>query len=134
MVIEDISERIRRIESALTLRGIRFDKLGSSSPSDSTISDGLIKLQELRSEWSDRVEECTEIFREAYNLCGPEYPNRYIVWLHDYEGMIWDRVARRVSYSPAQVRRFADMGYAEIYAVMPEEWRRSSIPDAMPGS
>lgn len=133
IVIEDVSERIRRIESALRLRGVRFDKIGASAPTDSTVSDGLIRLQELRAEWSDRVEECTGVFREAYNLCGPEYPNRYVVWLHDYEGMKWEKVGERVNYSEPQARRIAKIGYREIYEVMPEEWRRAPIPDAQPG-
>lgn len=133
VAVEDVSERIRRIEAAMALRGIRFDKIGSSSPTDSTISDGLARLQELRAEWSDRVEVCTAYFREAYNLCNPEYPNRYVVWLHDYEDMTWDEVAEKVNYSKAQTRRIAKLGYEEIYYVMPAEWQSLPIPDAQPG-
>lgn len=129
VVIEDLSDRIRRVESALTLRGVRYDTVGASSPTDSAISDGLAKLQELRLEWSDKVEECADYFREAYAVCGPEYPNRYIVWLHDCEGMTWDKVARRVYASRSSVCDNAIKGYTEIYEVMPEEWRRS-LPNA----
>ena len=130
MAVEDLSERIRRIESALTLKGVNFDKLNTTPSSDSTISDGLAKLQELHTEWNDKVDECIDYFKEAYALCGPEFPNRYVVWLHDYEGMIWDAVAVRVHYAKSTTRNMALVGYMEIYNVMPGEWK-SVIPKSI---
>ena len=69
---------------------------------------------------------------EAKLLCRPVHERRHALWLHSVERLSWDETARRMGYSSAQTRRLAEIGVRELYALMPERWRREPIPNAAP--
>ena len=130
--IEELDARITKIESSLRPKGIDFDKVGKSSPTDETMPHGIASLIELRQRWNDVVAASKDDMSRAYDICRPEHPNRWVIWLHIVEGRSWELVGRKMGYSADHVRRLARLGYAEIYEEMPEEYRRYTIPNAVP--
>lgn len=124
----------------------RIDELRSSMDGLSSMSDGAIgggasdpmasglaALDALQAQWSDVAEAYAGDIAQATAICSPSMPERHAIWLHTVERMTWAQVARRLGYSEVHVRKnLAVVGIAEIYAEMPEEYRRYSIPNAAP--
>lgn len=97
------------------------------------MASGLAALEDLQAQWSDAAETYAADIAAAVAICPPSSPERHAVWLHSVERMTWGAVARRLGYSEAHVKKdMAPRGIAGIYADMPEEYRRYSIPNAAP--
>lgn len=126
-----IAEDIARIEARLELMGIA---LGAPSAGDGrdALPDGVAKAAELRDEWAGAMAHHADELAEAKRLCRPVHECRHVLWLHVVERRTWDETARMVGYSSAQTRRLAEVGVRELYALMPERWRREPIPNAAP--
>lgn len=129
--IDDLDDKITKIESALILKGVSFDGMGVGGGEDA-MGEGVASLLELRDEWNGLVIRCADETRAAYELCSPVYPFRWALWLYHVEGYRWIEVARRVGYSEVHVRRNAyRSGVAEIYYAMPEWARRNAFPGSV---
>lgn len=130
--VREIELRIKSIENRLGILGVSFDKVNVSTSSEGDkIGSGLADIQELREELKDRLTAYELLFQEAQDICQPRYVGRYAMWLHEVESREWEYVGRIIGYSERQTRTVADGGVVEIYELMPEEYRRYSIPDAI---
>lgn len=90
------------------------------------------RLEELQQHWFEVFSLGADEQAEARRLCLPIYEKRYICWLHWVERLSWEAVGRKIGRSETQTRRLAKEGIAELYALMPERWRREPIPNAAP--
>lgn len=129
--LSEIAEDIQRIESQLTLMGMSFDE-GHGSGNHDKLADGVIKAQELRQRWQDNMAHFSDDYDHAKELCLPVHPSRYALWLHEVEGYTWAFVGRKIGYSERQAKTMGHQGIIDVYYVMPEEFRRDPIPNAMP--
>lgn len=127
-----IAEDIARIEAGLELHGMSFDAAGAAPGGRDRLPDGVAKAAELRDEWAGAIARHGDELAEAKRLCRPVHACRHAVWLHSVERRTWDATARMLGYSNAQTRRLAEVGVRELYALMPERWRREPIPNAAP--
>lgn len=126
-----IAEDIARLEARLELLGVSFETSGTVGEHDA-LPDGLAKAAELRDEWAGAITRHADELAEARRLCLPVHERRRALWLHVVERRTWDATARMMGYSVRQTRRMADEGIRELYALMPERWRREPIPNAAP--
>lgn len=128
-----IKDRIQDIQNSLILTGVDFDKHGSCpSSSPDKIPDGLIRLNELREELKDRLVSYAYLLEEARDLCEPHNIARWALWLHYVDGKDWASTGKIIGYSERYTRSIADAGIRELYMLMPEEYRRYTIPNAAP--
>lgn len=126
-----IAEDIARLQARLELLGVSFDASSSAGGHDA-LPDGVAKAAELRDEWEGAMARHADELAEAKALCRPVHECRHALWLHTVERLTWDATACRMGYSSAQTRRMAEIGVRELYALMPEQWRREPIPNAAP--
>lgn len=129
--MEAIESDIARQNARLDLMGIPYGAV-PSAPSPDALPDGIARLCELRERWSEEYCAYSGDLERARELCRPVHENRNILWKYYIEGQTWDGIARKKVYSERQVRRNAASGVTELYYLMPEEWRRYSIPNAAP--
>ena len=131
--LAEIAEDVARIEARLELMGVSFDGAGAASGCGrDALPDGIARAVELRDEWAAAMARHADELAEAKRLCRPVHERRYALWLHSVERRTWDATARMLGYSNAQARRLAEVGVRELYALMPERWRRDPIPNAAP--
>lgn len=126
-----IAEDIARIEARLELMGASFETASAGGGRDA-LPDGIARAAELRDEWAGEMARHADELAEAKRLCRPVHECRRALWLHAVERLTWDATARAMGYSSAQTRRLAEVGVRELYALMPERWRREPIPNAAP--
>lgn len=128
-----IAEDIARLEARLELMGASFEAAGAPSGGmRDALPEGVARAAELRDEWAGEMARHADELAEAKRLCRPVHECRRALWLHSVERLTWDATARAMGYSSAQVRRLAEVGVRELYALMPERWRREPIPNAAP--
>ncbi len=97
------------------------------------MADKLARIHELEAKWATAAAESAEAIAVAASMCPASEPERYCLWLHYVERMTWSEVARKLGYSVQHVRGYlAAIGYVELYTMMPEEYRRYTIPNAAP--
>lgn len=131
--IREIEIKIRQTKDRLDLMGVAYDKVSvSTSTIGDSIGEGIATLEQLTQEWAERIKKYEKLLDQAKSMCLPHYVGRYAMWLHEVECREWEYVGRIIGYSERQTRTIAESGMKEIYVLMPEEYRRYSIPNAMP--
>lgn len=129
-----IASRISEIEAHLTLLGVSFDKVGSmpTTSDGDKLGSGLIDLFEAR----ERLLEKNSLYRAEYeqacNLCEPHNRPLWALWLHYVQGKDWNVVAKILNYSERNIHYLANEGIQKLYPLMPEDYRRYTIPNALP--
>lgn len=136
--VASLDASMRAIEADIACQNARLDLMGVSlgerggAANRDALPDGVIKLMELREKWSEEYAQLADDLERARELCEPLHANRRAVWLHFAERMTWAEVGRAIGYSERNAKRIAETGIRELYALMPEEWRRDPIPNAAP--
>lgn len=130
--LEIIDGEMAYVQSRLTLCGYSYEGMRGGSSSGDQLPEGVIKLMELRQRRDDECAHFADDHARAQDLCLPIHPNRHVVWLHYVDGHSWDAGVRVYGYQDRQTRRMGEQGIVELYYLMPEEWRRNPIPNAMP--
>lgn len=129
--IRELEARISDVRERLDGLGASIDGAGGGSGGD-RMADGVARIAELEDEWSARVSACYEEIERARDMCSPRHVGRYAMWLHVVEGRTWAYVGRVIGYSERQAKRIADGGARDLYALIPEEFRRDAFPNAAP--
>lgn len=131
--IREIEIRIREIKDRLGVMAVDYSKDAVSTSSDGDrIGEAIAHIEELQEELSVRIINYQNLLADAQDMCQPHYVGRYAMWLHEVEQREWEYVGRIIGYSERQTRTIAEGGLREIYELMPEEYRRYSIPNALP--
>lgn len=131
--MREITLRIKEIEERLDVMAVDYSKdLVSSSLSNDQMGEAIARIDELKSELSARINNYQQLLFDAQDICQPHFVGRYAMWLHEVEQKTWTYVARVIGYSESRTYDIAEAGIREIYAEMPEEYRRHSIPNALP--
>lgn len=131
--MREIQLRIRDIKDRLDVMAVDYSKDSVSSSSDGdTIGTAIARIEELQQELSDRIINYQKLLSDAQDMCQPHFVGRYAMWLHEVEQKTWTYVARCIGYSESRTYDIAEAGIREIYYEMPEEYRRYSIPNALP--
>ena len=101
------------------------------SPTADKLPDGVHELIELRERLADEVAADLADVEAARALCRENHERRAL-WMQKVDGMTYAQIAARMSVSFATARRLVERGKWSLYYSMPEEWRRYSVPNAMP--
>ena len=130
--LHDMECELEEHTHSLELMGIDYSKGASSGvSSDSKIPDGVARLFEIRERLQTEYARCSSDLAQARALCRCD-ESRYALWMSRVEGMPYANIARKMGYSKRTIRRMVDRGKVSLYYMMPEEWRRYSIPNALP--
>lgn len=126
-----LEEEMARLESSLSLGAIRYSDMPKAKSSDDQMAAGIARLLELRDKWSGIVNDAYREHGEAMAFC---YMNldRRMCWMFWMEGRTLQSIASQMHYSTKSIMRHRDKGALEIFAWMPEEYRRCTIPQAQP--
>ena len=131
--IREIELRINQIKERVDLMGIAYDRVVvSTSTQGDSIGEAVATLDELKQELADRIKSYQRLFEEARDMCQRHYVGRWSLWMHEVEGKKWSHIAKLIGYSESRTYDIAEGGLREIYDLMPEEYRRYSIPNAQP--
>lgn len=108
------------------------------------ISKAYVILEERRDEMAREIVESMEFLSHAFDICAGEGLNcdmaEGICYQHYVNGAKWESLAASTGYSLSHIKtKVRPRGLARIYKRMPEEFRRTPIPnaeasDAMPSS
>ncbi len=130
----DIKQLETRIEDLReSMRGLAIN-LGTSrgcSVSD-RMADGVAKIIEYEREWNDRIVNDYDEFNAVRDMCDVHHVGRYAMWMRVVEGRTWEYIGSKIGYCERHARTIADGGVRELYPLIPEEYRRSTFPNAAP--
>ena len=131
MKLDMIEEQMARLQARMALRGVDCSASGPTAPaSPDKMPDALAALREVYDMWDAHYALTGREMARARLLCGPHYPNRHALWLHEVERMTWTAVAAALKVSERSARRMGEQGVRELYYAVPEQWRRDPIPNA----
>lgn len=104
----------------------------SSSPNPKKFEDRMLRLREKEDKWDEELEEFLEkidvahdVFLSMRNRDGARALN-----LHYMQGKTWEMVCVEMGYSYGGMMKLRRRAVDEVYDLMPEEWRRNTIPNA----
>lgn len=132
--LRDIEQEIEELEQTLILTGVSYqDTGGTASVSKDRLGDGVVKLIELKDNLAGEHAAHADELSHARNLCRFSEP-RQALWLSRVERMTYEQIAKELGYSKRTIRRMIGRGRRELYDVMPEYFRRHTIPNAIPNN
>ena len=130
--MDDIAGEIAESESRLALMGVSYEgRQAAVSPSADKLPEGVIRLMELRERLADEVAADAADVSRARALCR-ESPERRALWMQKVDGMTYAQIAAAAHVGARTARRMVERGKWSLYFAMPEEWRRYSVPNALP--
>ena len=129
--IDSLREEIEPLrEMAGTTMDYRERVSGSSNPK--AFEDAVIRLQELIADFLTEMAGYVEEQRIAHDvmrrLSRPEYARALTA--HYLTGKTWERCCVDMGYTWDGMMSLRRKAVQEVYDLMPEEWRRSAIPNA----
>ncbi len=96
--------------------------------------EAYVILEDARDRFVEHVTECMGFLAESQKVCDLDDLERKVCWMHWVEGRKWCEVANLVGYSAGHIKtKVVPKGLKKIYELMPEQYRRYTIPDAQPG-
>lgn len=104
----------------------------SSSPNPKAFEDRMARLSELNDKWLTELGEFTEkvdVARDVFMAMGNRDGARALK-LHYMLGKTWEMVCVEMGYSYGGMMKLRRRAVDEVYDLMPEEWRRNTIPNA----
>lgn len=130
--ISTLHESIENQRSLLLPKGINYKELVSQSSSVDALETGIIKLQELIKDLCTEMREYVEQQEIARDVLGLLSRSEYTIALTKYylQGKSWEQVCVDTSYSYRGMMKLKRAALAEVYDLMPEQWRRDPIPNA----
>lgn len=127
MALED---EMRRLRSSLEIKTTVMSGMPHAESRVDRMAEGMARLLELRAQWAASTADSYREHGEAMAFCYATLERRYC-WMHWVHGISWRSLAKREHYHEKTILRKANDGVREIYAWMPEEWRRA-LPNAQP--
>lgn len=104
----------------------------SGSPNPKAFEDAVIRLQELIADYCTEMAEFVDEQRIAHEvmrrLSRPEYGRALTA--HYLTGKTWERCCVDMDYSWQGMMKLRRNAIDDVYDLMPEQWRRQSIPNA----
>ena len=130
--MDDIADEIAEAESRLHLLGVSYEgRQAACPPAADKLPEGVLKLMELRGRLADEVAADLADVERARALCRENHERRAL-WMQKVDGMTYAQIAQEMRVSFATARRLVERGKWSLYYSMPEEWRRYSVPNALP--
>ena len=104
----------------------------SSSPNPKAFEDRMLRLKEKEDEWDEELEEFLEKIDVAHGvfLSMDNRDGARALKMHYMMGKTWEMVCVEMGYSYGGMMKLRRRAIDEGYDIMPEEWRRNSIPNA----
>lgn len=126
-----VEHLIEETKGRLGVMGVTFDKQGRSSVAgDDAIPAGIARVEELRQQWLELAESNQAEVEVAAAICSRRHVGRWAMWQNVVMRRTWADVGRELGYSESHARDIGAAGAREIYALMPEHWRRATIPNS----
>ena len=118
-------EEIENLRHHLEPKAIMYGDKIKTSPTDSTIPDGIIKLQEMIKEYMDTVTYYVDLINEMHQaLRNIDVVCRTALTKHYIFLMTWEEVCIDMGYSYSSIMKVRRRGLIGLYDYMPEEYRR----------
>ena len=129
--LERALERYLKISDVLS--GIDYStNLGiDTSPTVGAMDAQLIARSEAFEAYTDTVAQVQSKIEQAKALIA-KTPYGYLLWAHYIHGTKWSVLALRERVHVSTMRRWQAQAIETLYRIMPEEYRRYSIPNAEP--
>ncbi len=129
--LKDLEQEIEDMEQTLILSGVKYSDMGGGGYVTDKVGDGVAKLLEMREKLAAEQVAHADELAHARNLCRFSEP-RQALWLSRVERKSYKQIAAQLGYSVMTIRRMIPRGRRELYSVMPEQFRRQTIPNAIP--
>ena len=126
--LERVSERLLKLDEVV--RGIDYShKLGVDVSCSNTECDKLIERVEALKIYIDVCAQVCDKVKNAKLLIST-VDGGWLLWAHYVDGVRWNVLALRERVDVRTIRRWKTKAIQELYCLMPEEYRRYTIPNA----
>lgn len=126
--LERVCERFLKLDELL--RGIDYSrKLGVDVSSSNSATDDMIARLEAYEAYTDVYIQVSDKIKQARRLV-TSVEGGALLWAHYIDGVKWNVLALRERVDRRTIYRHRDNAIAELYCLMPEEYRRYAIPNA----
>lgn len=128
-------EALANIRARVDIQSTKITDMphATSTDPDDKLTETLSLQSELEQSWRDKMALHYPDIEQAYLLCyDPPNLGREVCWEKYVQKITWREIAIKHSYSDRRIRYIADDGIRGLYDEMPEQYRRYSIPNAMP--
>ena len=122
---------VKRAREKLDIAGVSYDKIGSSTSTDSAIPDGIANLFDV----IDRVEVDLQSYNEdmeaAKDVIRSISDDRFqcLLKCRYILGLTWDETAKVITYSVKHCQRMKDPALIAAFEFIPYEWK-TNLPKA----
>lgn len=105
----------------------------SKTPNHKSLEESVIRLQELIADYCTEMAEFVDEQRSAHDvICRLSKPERARALAGYYvNGKSWEMLCVEMGYSWQGMMSLRKRAVDEVYDLMPEQWRRDAIPNAM---
>lgn len=125
------AERYEAASSRVVLTGMSWERRNTRGTHDR--GDAVVRLMEVEDEfYQASIRWCEEYMQASLMFSFIESVPRHMLWLKHVERLTWAQVGKRTYYSEKRARTLAAEAIPEAYAIIPEEYKRNAIPNAMP--
>lgn len=132
--IQILQEKIERQRAVMELSAAQYREASSPNAVGDAMENGVIGLQELIADFCTDLADYAEEQRTAHSvlmrLSRPEWTAALTG--HYVHGLTWAEVCDRMGYSKGGLMKMVRGAWAEVYSLMPEQWRRDAVPNAAP--
>ena len=120
-----LRDEIDMERQAMGPKGMRFDRIGKSSPYADAIPDGVARIDGMVSRYADQLREYMAEAEAAHDMLALlSDPRHTAVLTRRYMlGRSWCEVAADMGMCERNARRLGDAALAELYPSLPAEWR-----------
>ena len=126
--LERVLERYLKVSEPL--KGIDYsNSLGVDVSCTETTTDDLINRIEAWECYTDVMQQVSERIEQASELI-KRVNHGYLLYEHYVKGIKWSVLAIREQVDVSTLRRWKTTAINELYCLLPEEYRRYSIPNA----
>lgn len=129
--LERVLERYEKLNGCIA--GIDYSKKigGGVTSTNSTTEDKLVARMEAYDEYKDVLDQVRAKIEYARYLIG-KTPYGYLLWAHYIYDAKWKTLSLRERVNERTMRRWKSEAIETLYCIMPEQYRRYTIPNATP--
>ncbi len=124
--IDSVAACVQKQKDRLDVMGVSYDCMQSNGSPRDTLPDGIVKLMEIVDKASTDLIEYKEqrsVAEQAIDNL-PSFPMRKALRMHYLDGKNWAMVEAAMAYTHSGMMHLRKRAMIELYATMPEEWRR----------
>lgn len=120
-----LRDEIDMERESMAPKGMRFDRIGKSSPYADAIPDGVARIDGMVSRYTEQLREYMAEAEEAHDMLAslPDPRHAAVLTRRYVLGCSWCEVAADMGMAERSARRLGESALLELYPNLPAAWR-----------